>query len=99
MKCRWVYKNNFTFEGVIDHHKVHLVVKGFSQQEGIDYTETFALVAKMNSIRLILSLTARFGWEIHQMDVKSAFSHGHLFEEIYMEQPHGFMAIIVLFVN
>jgi hypothetical protein len=49
-------------------------VKGFSQQEGIDYTETFSPVAKMNSVRLILSLAARFGWKIHQMDVKSAFS-------------------------
>jgi hypothetical protein len=66
-------------------------VKGFSQQEGIDYTETFSPVAKMNSVRLILSLAAHFGWKIHQMDVKSDFLHGDLSEEIFMEQPPGFV--------
>ena len=61
------------------------MAKGFSQVEGIDYNETFAPVAKMNSIRLVLSLPALHNWEVHQMDVKSAFLHGDLQEEIYME--------------
>jgi hypothetical protein len=91
VKCRWVYKTKFTFEGVVEHHKACLVAKGFSQQEGIDYTETFSLVAKMNYVRLILSLVARFGWKIHQMDVKSSFLHGDLSEEIFMEQPPSFV--------
>jgi hypothetical protein len=68
-----------------------LVAKGFSQQEGIDYTKTFSPVAKMNYVQLILSLVAFFRWKIHQMDVKSAFLHGDLSEEIFMEQPLGFV--------
>ena len=61
--------------------------KGFSQVQGIDYNETFSPVAKTNSICLVLSLAALHNWEVHQMDVKSAFLHGYLQEEIYMEQP------------
>ena len=64
----------------MDRNKAHLVAKGFSQVEGIENTETFSLVAKMNSIRLVLSLAASFKWEVHQMDVKSAFLHGYLHE-------------------
>jgi hypothetical protein len=66
-------------------------LKGFSQQEGINYTETFSPIAKMNSVQLILSLVAHFGWKIHQMDVKSVFLHGDLSEEIFMEQPPSFV--------
>jgi hypothetical protein len=61
VKCRWFYKAKFTSEAVIDRHRACLVAKGFSQQEGIDYTEIFSPVAKMNSIRMILSLAACFG--------------------------------------
>ena len=75
----------------MDRHKARLVTKVFSQGEGIDYTETFSHVAKMNSICLVLSLATSFKWEVHQMDVKSAFLHGDLHEEIYMEQPLGFI--------
>jgi hypothetical protein len=67
-----------------------LVTKGFSQQEYIDYTETFSPIAKMNSVRLIISLVACFGWKIHEMGVKSVFLHGDISEEIFMEQPPGF---------
>ena len=66
-------------------------MKGFSHQEGIDYTETFSPVAKMNFVRLILSLAAHFGWLIHQMDAKSAFLHGDLAKEIYIEKLPSFM--------
>ena len=58
---------------------------------GIDYDETFALVAKMDSIRLTLSIAETKGWEVHQMDVKNAFLHGDLSKEIYMEKTQGFM--------
>ena len=91
VKFRWVYRKKITADSVAERHKDHLVVKGFSQQEGINYTETIASIAKMNLVQLILSLVARFGWETHQIDVKSAFFHGELFEEIYMEKPHGLM--------
>ena len=68
-----------------------LVAKGFSQVEGIDYNETFSTITKMNSIHLVLSLAALHNWEFHQMDVKSTFLHGDLQEEIYMEQPPGYV--------
>ena len=80
VRCRWVYKTKFGPNGKVDRHKAHLVAKGFSQVEGIDYTETFSPIAKMNSIYLVLSLVASFKWEVHQIDVKSAFLHGDFHE-------------------
>eukprot|EP00253_Pinus_taeda_P003386 PITA_03386 len=91
VRCKWVYRTKYGQDGKVDRHKARLVAKGFSQVEGIDYTETFSPIAKMNSVHLILSLAASFKWEDHQMDVKSAFLHGDLHEEIYMEQPIGFI--------
>eukprot|EP00253_Pinus_taeda_P009330 PITA_09330 len=91
VRCKWVYRTKYGPDGKVNKHKAQLVAKGFSQVEGIDYTETFSPVAKMNSVRLVLSLAASFKWEVHQMDVKSAFLHGDLHEEIYMEQPIGFI--------
>ena len=67
-----------------------MVAKGFTQTYGIDYSETFAPVAKMNTVQVILSLAANFGWELQQFDVKNAFLHGELEEEIYMELPPGY---------
>eukprot|EP00253_Pinus_taeda_P022965 PITA_22965 len=91
VRCKWVYRNKYGPDGKVDKHKARLVAKGFSQVEGIDYTETFSPVAKMNSVCLVLSLAASLKWEAHQMDVKSAFLHGDLHEKIYMEQPIGFI--------
>jgi hypothetical protein len=91
VRCKWVYRTKYATDGTIDKYKARLVAKGFSQVEGIDYSETFAPVAKMNSIRLVLSLVASRKWIVHQMDVKGAFLHGDLQEEIYMEQPPGFI--------
>ena len=89
--CKWVYRTKYALDGSVERLKVRLVAKGFSQFEWIDYNETFAPVEKMNSIRLVLSLVALHNWEFHQMDVKSAFLHGDLHEEIYMEQPPGYV--------
>jgi hypothetical protein len=86
-----MYKTQFTAEGNIEKHKAHLVAKGFSQQEGIDYNETFSQVAKMNTIQTILSLVASYQWELHQIDVKSAFLNGVLREDIYMQQSYDFV--------
>jgi hypothetical protein len=89
--CKWVYKTKFTAEGQIEKYKARLAAKGFDQQEGIDYNETFSHVPKMNTIRTILYLVASYKWEIRQMDVKSTFLNGDLNEDIYMKQPHGFV--------
>ena len=91
VRCKWIYWTKFVADGSVDKHKAHLVTKGFSQVPGIDYSENFALVARINSIRLVLAIAAANRWEAHQMDVKSAFLHGDLQEEIYMEQPQGFV--------
>ena len=80
VRCKWVYKTKFGPDGKVDRHKSRIVTKAFSQVEGIDYTKTFSHVFKMNSIPLFLSLVASFKWEVHQMDVKSAFLHGDLHE-------------------
>ena len=67
-----------------------MVAKGYNQTYGVDYEETFALVAKMNTVRILLSLAVNFDWELQQYDVKNAFLHGELEKEIYMSIPLGF---------
>ena len=76
--CKWIYKTKFTLEGNIEKHKARFVAKCFSQQQGIDYTKNLALVAKMNTIRTILSLDTYYQWEIHQMDVNILFLNGDI---------------------
>ena len=90
-RCKWVYRTKYASDGSVERLKARLVAKGFSQVEGIDYNETFAPITKMNSIRLVLSLETLHNWEVHQMDVKFSFLHGDLQEEIYMEQPPGYV--------
>jgi hypothetical protein len=91
IKSKWVFKIKRLSDGSIDRYKARLVAKGFAQEEGIDYLETFAPVAKFCSIRALLSLTAYYDLELHQMDVKTAFLNGDLDVDIYMEQPDGFI--------
>lgn len=91
VRCKWVYRTKKASNGQVSRYKARLVAKGFQQVHGVDYDETFAPVAKMDSIRLALSIAAARGWEVHHMDVKNAFLHGDLEEEIYMEQPPGYM--------
>ena len=88
--CRWLYTVKYMSDGTLDRYKARLVAKRYTQTYGIVYEETFALVAKMNTIRIILSLAAHFGWAMHQFDVKNAFLHGSLEEEVYMEIPPGY---------
>ena len=78
-------------KGEIKRHKARLVAKGYSQNVGIDYDEVFDLVARLETIRLIISLAAQNKWKIFQMDVKSAFLNGFLEEEVYIKQPLGYV--------
>jgi hypothetical protein len=91
VRCKWVCRTKYASDGSGERHKARLVAKGFSQVEGIDYNETFAPVAKMNSICIVLSLVASHKWEVHQMDVKFTFLHRDLQKEIYVEQPPGYV--------
>ncbi|KAK9928322.1 hypothetical protein M0R45_025465 [Rubus argutus] len=87
---KWVYKTKLNELGEVSKYKARLVVKGYSQQHGIDYTEVYAPVARMDTVRMIIALTAQKGWKLHQLDVKSAFLHGELKEDVYVEQPKGY---------
>lgn len=89
LKNRWVFKNKIDGEKTVKR-KARLVVKGCNQRKGFDFDEIFSPVVKMTSIRTVLSLTASLDLELEQLDVKTAFLHGDLHEEIYMEQPEGF---------
>jgi len=88
---RWVYKIKRHVDGQIDRYKARLVANSFTQQEGIDYLETFSLVVKPTTVRLVLTIDVLYGWNIHQLDVYNAFLNSILQEEVYMAQPPGFV--------
>jgi hypothetical protein len=81
---KWVFKVKKNQLGEVIRHKVRLVVKGYAQQQGIDYEEVFAPVARLEAIRLLLALVAEEGWQVHHMDVKTTFLNGDLLEEVYV---------------
>lgn len=90
LTSRWVFKTKKTPEGAIIKRKARLVARGFEQRFGIDYTETFASVAKGTTLKLLLAMAAHFDLEIYQMDMITAFLNGDIDCEIFMEQLEGF---------
>lgn len=86
----WVFKLKRNSKGEVIKHKARLVVKGYVQKHGVDFEEVFAPVAKLDTMRLLLGFAANHSWKIHHLDVKSAFLHGELEEEVYVSQPEGY---------
>jgi hypothetical protein len=87
---KWVFRNKQDEHGVVTRNKARLVAKGYSQVEGLDFDETYAPVARLESIRILLAYATYHGFKLYQMDVKSAFLNGPIKEEVYVEQPPGF---------
>ncbi|GJS65004.1 putative RNA-directed DNA polymerase [Tanacetum coccineum] len=88
--CKWVYKTKLDPNGNVERYKAHLVAKGYTQKEGVDYKETLSPVSRKDSLRIVMALVAHFDLELHQMDVKTAFLNVDLHEDVYMAQPQGF---------
>ena len=89
--CKWVYKVKHNVDGSISRYKARRVAKGYAQTYGVDYEETFSPIAKMATICTIIVVAASKGWVLHQMDVKNAFLQGDFQEEVYMDQPPGYV--------
>ena len=88
---KWVFRNKLDKEGNVIRNKARLVVKGYCQEEGIDYEETFTLVVRLESVRIFLAYAAHKNFKVFQMDVKCAFLNGELEETVYVEQPPSFV--------
>lgn len=87
---KWIFKLKDNPDGTIMRHKARLVFHGFNQVAGVDYSQTFSLIAKLATIRVVLSIAVQKSWVVHQMDVSNPFLNGDLKEEVYMKQPFGF---------
>ena len=87
----WIFKNKSNEHGTVIRNKLRFVAQGYTQVEGIDFDETFALVARLESIRILLAIARHLNFKLYQMDAKSAFLNGMLQEEVYVEQPKGFV--------
>jgi hypothetical protein len=87
---KWIFKNKLNEQGQVIRNKERLVCKGYAHIEGLDFGETFVLVARLEAIRMFLAYACHKRFKVYQMDVKSAFLNGDLSEEVYIEQPEGF---------
>jgi hypothetical protein len=89
VSSKWIYKIKHAANGSVEKFKEIFVARGFTQEEGIDYEETFSPVARYTSIRIIISLASILGWKLHQMDVKTTFLNGKIEQEVFVEKPDG----------
>jgi hypothetical protein len=98
---KWVFRNKQDEHGVVIRNKAQLVAKGYSQVEGLDFGETYALVVRLESICILLAYATYHGFKLYQMDVKSAFLNGPIKEEVYVEQPPALkiVSILTMFIN
>jgi hypothetical protein len=87
---KWVFKLKRDANGIPIRYKERLVARGFNQKHGIDYFETFSPTIRFSSFRLLLVVAVKNGWSIEHLDIKTAFLHGKLDEEVYIEQPEGY---------
>jgi hypothetical protein len=87
---KWVFKTKRDEAGAVVKHKARLVAKGYVQREGVDFDEVYAPVARLDSVRVLVAIAAQQKWQVHHLDVKSAFLNGDLQEEVYVTQPPGF---------
>ncbi|GJX63508.1 retrovirus-related pol polyprotein from transposon TNT 1-94 [Tanacetum coccineum] len=88
---KWVYRNKLDENGVVSRNKARLVTQGYNQQEGIDYDETYAPIARLESIRILLAYACALDFKLFQMDIKSAILNGFINEEVYVAQPPRFI--------
>ncbi|GJV67032.1 ribonuclease H-like domain-containing protein [Tanacetum coccineum] len=94
VRCMWVFRHKYLADGTLSCYKARLVANGSTQLEGVDVDETFSLVVKPGTIRIVLSLATSQHWPIHQLDVKNVFLHGDLFVTVYMHQPPRFQDFV-----
>ena len=90
ISVKWIYKTKQYVDGNVQNHKARMVARGFTQQPGIDFNETFAPVARMDTVKIVFPIAAQNKWTVYQMNVKSAFLNGYLEDEVYVEQPQGY---------
>ena len=88
--CKWVYKIKTQVDGTVERYKAYLVAQGFTQEYGIDYEDTFALVARLTYIRTLIVVVAVFGWSLFQIDVKNNLLNGNSQEKVYMTPSLGY---------
>ena len=91
ISCRWVFTMKVNPDGSIARLKARLVAKEYAHTYGMDYSDTFSPVDKMAFVQLFVYLAATYNWDLHQLDIKNVFLHGDLQDEMYMEQPPGFV--------
>lgn len=91
IRLKWIFKVKRNSDGSINKYKARLVAKGYIQKHGVDFDEVFAPVARIETVRLIIGMAASLCWELHHLDVKTAFLNGDLKEEVFVSQPEGFV--------